>query len=270
MPDSRLIYKTIGDIQLHVDVFLPHEDASSATRPGIVFFHGGGWRDGRPGQFHPHCQYFASRGMVAMSAEYRLTERHGTTPYECVTDGKSAIRWIRLNAKDLRIDPDRLVAGGGSAGGHVAAATATIPGFEDVSDDTSISPRPEALVLFNPVFDNGPDGFGHDLVKDRWQEFSPLHNIAEGVPPAIVFLGTRDRSLPVSTAAAFKKRMNEVGTRCDVWTYNDQVHAFFNYRDGANPYYDATVYEADRFLTSLGYLEGAPTLQNTAVEATRL
>ncbi|MFC1453314.1 alpha/beta hydrolase [Verrucomicrobiota bacterium] len=270
MPDRRLIYKTIEDVQLSLDVFLPEERDASSTLPGILFFHGGGWNSGNPSQFHPHCQYFASRGMVAMSAEYRLAERHGTTPYECVTDGKSAIRWIRLNATDLGIDPDNLVAGGGSAGGHVAAATATVTGFEDESDDNSISPKPEALVLFNPVFDNGPGGFGHDRVKERWQAFSPMHNIAEGVPPAIVFLGTKDPLLPVSTAAAFKRRMNEAGTRCEVWTYNDQKHAFFNYRDGNNPYYDATVHEADRFMASLGYLDGEPTLQNTEVEARRL
>ena len=126
----------------------------------------------------------------------------------------------------------------------------------------SISPIPGALVLFNPVFDNGPDGFGHSRVRDRWQEFSPLHNIATGVvPPAIVFLGTKDPLLSVSTAASFKMRMNEAGTRCDVWTYTDQKHAFFNYCDGRNPCFNATVYEADKFLASLGYLDGEPTVQ---------
>lgn len=270
MYDKRVIYKTAGDVHLSLDIFWSEAVDPSALRPAIVFFHGGGWNGGSPSQFHPHCKYLASRGMVAISAEYRLAERHGTTPYECVADGKSALRWIRSHAAELGIDPAKLAAGGGSAGGHVAAATATVTGFENEDDDHAISPKPAALILFNPVFDNGPNGFGHDRVKDRWREFSPLHNIAAGVPPAIVFLGTKDQHLPVSTAAAFKKRMNEAGTRCDVWTYKDQKHAFFNYRNGNNPYFNATVYEADRFLASLGYLDGEPTLPNKAVEATRL
>lgn len=270
MSPMRVVYKTIGNVQLSLDIFLTQGMDPSARRPAIVFFHGGGWNSGSPSQFHPHGRYLASRGMVAISAEYRLAERHGTRPYECVADGKSAIRWIRSHAAELGIDPTHLIAGGGSAGGHVAAATATVTGFENDDDDHSISPRPSALVLFNPVFDNGPNGYGHDRVKDRWREFSPLHNITAGVPPAIVFLGTEDLLLPVSTAAAFKKRMNEVGTRCDVWTYPGQKHAFFNDRNGNNPYFAATVYEADRFLASLGYLDGEPTVPNPAVEATRL
>ena len=152
----------------------------------------------------------------------------------------------------------------------MAAAAATLAEFEPAGEDLSISSKPDALVLFNPTFDNGPGGSGHHRVKERWQEFSPMHNIANGAPPAIVFLGTEDALIPVSTAVEFKKRMNDIGSRCDLWTYEDQSHSFFNYGDGNNPYYAATVYGADMFLASLGYLDGAPTLQSQAVEATCL
>ncbi len=267
MPDRQIPYKTIGDVQLRLDLFLPETKPPSTPHPGIVFFHGGGWNNGHPRQFYPHCRYLASRGMVAISAEYRLGQRHGTTPFECVADGKSALRWLRAHAAELRIDADRLAAGGGSAGAQVAAATATVSGWNEAGEDCSISCRPNALVLYNPVFDNGPHGFGHDRVGDRWQEFSPLHNLTDGVPAAMVFLGTADRLIPVATAREFKRRMNAVGARCDLWTYAAQPHGFFNYRDGNNPYYHATLYETDRFLTSLGYLEGEPSLHNPDVEA---
>jgi len=267
-PDERVVYRTVGHVRLSLDIFTPKERPLDGTMPCIIFFHGGGWNGGAPVQFHPHCHYFASRGVLAMSAEYRVKRVHGTTPYECVVDGKSAVRWVRQHASCFGVDPARIAAGGGSAGAHVAAACATLSGFEEDAEDHSISLRPDALVLFNPVFDNGPTGFGHDRVKERWEEFSPMHNICSGMPPVIVFLGTEDELVPVQTAKEFKIRMNDVGARCDLWTYDGQPHAFFNYRDGNNPYYNATVYEADRFLASLGYLDGEPTLQNKAVEAT--
>ncbi|HHZ92823.1 TPA: alpha/beta hydrolase [Candidatus Poribacteria bacterium] len=267
VPDERMVYKIVGKVKLHLDVFKPKDHRVDDKHPCIVFFFGGGWTGGTPSQFHPHSQYLASRGMVAISAEYRVSSRHGTLPFECVTDGKSAIRWIRQHAKTLGVDPDRIAAGGGSAGAQVAAAAATVMAFDEPSEDLRVSAKPSALVLFNPVFDNGPGGFGHEHVKNRWQEFSPLHNIAKGICPTIVFLGSKDSLIPVSTAEEYKKRMIEVGGCCYLWIYEDQPHGFFNYRDGNNPYYNATVFESDRFLASLGYLEGTPTVQNKRVKA---
>lgn len=258
VPDQTPVYKRVGEFELALHVFLPANHRPEDRRAAIVFFFGGGWNRGGPGQFYPHCQYFASRGMVAVSAEYRVKTPHGTSPRECVTDGKSAIRWVRQHAGDLGIDPDRIAAGGGSAGGHVAAATATAKGFEEADEDAGISCRPNALVLFNPVFDNGPGGYGHDRVAEYWREFSPLHNLAADTPPTIVFLGTNDRLIPVATAETYQKTMRELGGRCDLHLYEEQPHGFFNFRNLA--YYRKTVREADRFLASLGYLAGEPTL----------
>jgi len=261
-PDEILVYKTIGEVKLQLHLFKPPNHKASDKKPCIVFFFGGGWVGGTPSQFFPHCRYLASRGMVAISAEYRVKKKHKTTPYECVKDGKSAIRWVRKHAKELGVDPKRIAAGGGSAGGHVAAATGTVKGFEEPSEDKSISSKPNALVLFNPVYDNGPTGYGHDRVKDRWREFSPMHNIDKKTPPTIVFLGTRDKLIPVATAEKYKEIMQKAGVRCDLHLYKDQPHGFFNYRKGKNPYYNQTVIAADKFLASLGYLKGNPTLAN--------
>lgn len=260
-PDAIRTLKTHGDVQLSLHVFNPTGHQSADSRPAIVFFFGGGWVSGTPGQFFPHCRYLATRGMVAMSAEYRVRKRHGTPPSACVQDGKSAIRWVRQHARELGIDSQRIAAAGGSAGGHVAAATALSQGFEGPNEDNAVSSQPNALVLFNPVFDNGPGGYGHDRVVDYWCAFSPLHNIGPGAPPTIVFLGTKDKLIPVSTSNAYQKRMHGVGSRCDVHLYLDQTHGFFNHRKGENPYYFKTVWETDLFLASLGYLTGPPTLR---------
>lgn len=115
--------------------------------------------------------------MVAISAEYRIKKIHNTSPKEALVDAKSAIRWVRGNAQALGIYPTKIVVGGGSAGGPIAAATATSKGFNESDEDATISARPIALMLFNPVLDTGPDGFGYGRVKGYWRDFSPLHNL---------------------------------------------------------------------------------------------
>ncbi|MBT5322144.1 MAG: alpha/beta hydrolase fold domain-containing protein, partial [Verrucomicrobiales bacterium] len=209
-------YKQVEDTKLFLHVFNPKGHKASDRRPAIVFFFGGGWIGGTPKQFEPHCTYLASRGMVAITAEYRVKSRNKTTPFECVKDGKSAIRWVRANAGKLGVDPKRVAAGGGSAGGHVAAATGNCPGLEEEGENLKVSSKPDVLVLFNPVYDNSSKGYGHDRVKPRWKEISPMHNIRKGAPPTIVFLGTKDKLIPVSTAQEYEKRLVAVGSRSEL------------------------------------------------------
>lgn len=258
-PDETVVYKETKKPALKMHVFLPPDFKKTDSRPAIVFFFGGGWSGGSASQFYPHCEYLASRGMVAMSADYRVAKTHKTSPKECVQDGKSAIRWLRTNAAQWGVDPDRIAAGGGSAGGHVAAATGTVKAFEEPGESTDISSKPNALVLFNPVYDNGPDGYGNSRVKAYWKEFSPMHNIDKTTPPAIVFLGDKDSLIPVATAEKFKSLMEKAGVKSELHIYEGQPHGFFNYRgDKAN--YRQTVTAADKFLAKLGYLKGEPTV----------
>lgn len=259
-PDKSIVYKKVGKTELRLDLFVPAGHKSADRRPAIVFFFGGGWIGGTPSQFYPHAKYLASRGMVAMAAEYRTKTRHGTTPFEAVQDGRSAIRWVRAHARELGVDPKRIAAGGGSAGGQVAAATGLLKGLNEPGEDTSVSCRPDALVLFNPVIDNGPHGYGYDRIGERYKEFSPLHNITATPPPTMVFLGTQDNLIPVRTIRRFQSEMQKAGALCDVHLYTGQKHAFFNYGDGKNDYYYQTLREADKFLRSLKYLKGEPTI----------
>ena len=254
------IYKTVSGVSLYLYIFEPENHTHSDRRPAAVFFFGGGWNSGSPKQFEPHCRYLASRGMVSIVADYRVKSRHGTSPFECVKDGKSAVRWIRENAARLGIHPKRIAAGGGSAGGHVAAAAGNVPGLEEDKENSNVSAKPDALVLFNPVYDNGPNGYGYDRVNDRYREISPLHNIDQGSPPTIVFLGTNDALIPVATARAYEDKMESAGSRCDTHLYEGQPHGFFNKGRNGDKYYIATVLAMDKFLTSLGWLCGQPTI----------
>jgi len=253
-PDLQ-IYKEVDGYSLNLHIFRsPAHISGAAPKPAIVFFFGGGWAGGTPTQFYPQCEYLADRGMVAMAAEYRVKSRHNTTPFECVMDGKSALRWIRKNAAKLGVDPERIGAGGGSAGGHVAAAVATVPGLNEEGEDLSISCLPDTLVLFNPVYDNGPGGFGYPKLKDRYREISPMHNLREGMPPTIVFLGDQDKLIPVPTAEKFRDEMRKLGNRSELVVYPGQSHGFFNQGKPGGGYLK-TLQEMDKFLNSLGWLE---------------
>ena len=120
IPGSRAeIYKTIDGTELPLHIFEPKDLKKGDKRAAIVFFFGGGWNSGSPVQFEKQCAYLASRGMVAITVEYRVKNRHGVPAVSCFSDAKSAIRWVRQNAERLGIDPYRIAAGGGSAGGKV-------------------------------------------------------------------------------------------------------------------------------------------------------
>lgn len=247
-------YKRVDGRDLKLYVLAPSK--AGGPFPAIVFFHGGGWRGGRPTQFNHQAARLVERGMVAVQVEYRLLKREGKVPPEvCVRDAKSAMRWVRAHAAQWNIDPRRIAAGGGSAGGHLAAFTGLVDGLDDPADNTAVSPKPAALALFNPVFDNGPTGYGYDLIGERYKEFSPLHNIRKGIPPAIVFVGSQDKLLPVATVKAFCEHARAVGAKCEYRVYQDQPHGFFNYREeGDNRYYKETLAETERFFEALGWI----------------
>ncbi len=254
----EVVYKKVDSTLLTITIDYPPDYQSGRNYPTILFFFGGGWTGGSIAQFEPHARYFASRGMVCARADYRVRSRQKTTPFESVADAKSAMRFLRQHADQLGIDEGKIIAAGGSAGGHLAAALAHLSGLDDPGDDLSVSTVPQALVLYNPVIDNGPEGYGFERIGERYKEFSPIHNLNVVSPPTIFFLGTHDKLIPVSTAEAYKKKVEAKGGRCDLHLYEGQPHGFFNYKN--LDYFKDTVLKTDAFLQSLGYLDGKETL----------
>jgi acetyl esterase len=255
---EQVLYKKIDTTELFMEVHYPESINTATEYPALVFFFGGGWTGGSISQFEPHARYFSRRGMICILADYRVKVRQQTTPFESLKDAKSAIRYIREHAVKFHIDTSRIVAAGGSAGGHLAAATALIDDYNESTDNLSVSCIPNALILFNPVIDNGPGGYGYDRITDAYKSFSPLHNITNGAPPTIIFLGTNDNLIPVETAKYYQKVMEKVKSRCELHLYEGQGHGFFNYNNFE--YYRKTVSEADEFLQSLGYLNKEPVI----------
>lgn len=248
---------------LKLDVFFPSDHKEGGKKACIIFFFGGGWSGGSTEQFYGFSKYLSSRGMVAISAQYRTKSSHKAIPSQCVEDGKEAIRYVRSHAHEFGIDPNKIVVGGGSAGGHVAAASTMCPKI-DTNPKSTVSCKANALVLFNPVYDNGPGGYGHDRVKDYWKDISPFHNIVPDLPPTITFFGDNDRHIDVKTINTFQKKMDDIGNQCETHIYEGSAHGFFHINKGGRKMFEDVLMKTDAFLIRNNFLSG----ENTVLEWT--
>ncbi len=258
-------------MELKLWVFDPPRHTPENVRPAIIFFFGGGWKSGTPAQFEHHCRYLSKQGMVAIVADYRVRGRQQTLADRAVADAKSAIRWVRQHAKRFGVDPDKIVAAGGSAGGHLAACTAVIGELDEPSESAEISSVPNALALFNPAVVLAPfDGIEIDEAKQADLasrtgvppvQISPLHHLRSGLPPTIIFHGEADTTVGFHTVRRYAEVNQALGNRCELVGYPGAAHGFFNYGRGGDPgeHYLDTLSRLHEFLFSLGYIDGPPT-----------
>jgi acetyl esterase/lipase len=248
-------YTKTKQADLEIVVHFPPQWKETDKRPGIVFFFGGGWTNGTIKAFERQANYLAGRGMVTARADYRVKSRHDVTPKECVDDARSAVRWFRQNAGKLGVDPDRIVASGGSAGGHIAACT-TLRSASELKDE-KVSCKANVLILFNPVLNFSPPQLLRRIDNDEavGKAISPVLYLAKDSPPTLLFYGTSDRLL--KQGEEFLQRSKELGHRCEMFTAEKQPHSFFN----RPPWYQKTLRRTDEFLVSLGYLQGKPTIE---------
>ena len=266
IPEAQVeTFRKVGERDLKIWVFRDTGVASSQSpRAAIVFFFGGGWTSGSPSQFVSQAKALAARGMVACVADYRVASRDGVKPTECVADAKACVRWIRTEAARLGVDPNRIVAAGGSAGGHLAAATAFLPGLDPAAAGSSVSSAPNALALFNPALVLAPiegvnlSGFLANATIERLgcppPDISPAHHIRTGAVPTLIHHGSADSTVPFSSAQKFAELMKTAGNHCELIRYEGQAHGFFN----KPPFLEETLRKTDDFLVSLGYLSAKP------------
>ncbi|MEM9161330.1 MAG: alpha/beta hydrolase fold domain-containing protein [Verrucomicrobiota bacterium] len=252
---SVVPYKTLHEQDpLVLKIYTPAGASDSNPLPGIVFFFGGGWNGGNISHLEPQAIHLAERGMISICAQYRTKSSHEVTPNICLEDAWDATRYINEYADEYFIDPKRIAAGGGSAGGHLAAATAFCPIPEGIPQDY----RPDVLVLFNPVIDNGPNGYGYDRVSEYWKQFSPLHNIRSYRPPSLFLIGDSDDLIPVATAEAFAAKLNKGAPKtCRLIVYKSAAHGFFNkgrVSSNGKEYFAECIEAMDTFLVDQGYL----------------
>lgn len=256
---SSFVYKKVNGTSLEMVMYKP-EMPSEMQLPAIVLFFGGGWVSGDPIHFQLQAEYLASRGMIVFCPDYRTKNRHNTTPFESVKDAKSAMRYLKIHGQELGIDTSRIVAGGGSAGGHLAACTATISEINEDTDDLSVSTKPYALVLFNPVVDTGKRGYGQEKLDGREFEISPVHHITPGMSPTLIMHGKSDTTVPYENVVRFKQIMQQEGNKCILKGYRKQSHGFFNYNRKPK-YFKKTMQKTEAFLDDFNLLKGSSWLK---------
>jgi acetyl esterase/lipase len=253
---KKFVYKQSGGNPQELEVYFPAEwDAAKSKVPGVILFHGGAWIAGTLDQFRYACKYLASRGLVAATANYRMltTAEAKALPAgesikrTCITDAKSAIRWMKQHAAELGIDPQRIVAGGGSAGGHIAVLATTNPGLNDPGDPKEFDVSVAAYLLFNPAFQPQDESDPEVFVTKH---------LKAGLAPAILFFGENDHTFKPGGEAMLRQLKTLGNTNCELWIAEGQGHGFFN----KPPWQDVTLAQADRFLVQHGFLTGVGTL----------
>jgi acetyl esterase/lipase len=231
------IYKKVDSYALEMHLFLPDSKQYEGPLPTIVYFHGGSWSEGKPDWFFGEAARHAERGWVAAAVEYRIKARHGTLPFAAVKDARSAIRWLRTKADLYHIDPEKIVATGNSAGGHLVLATALADEWNEPTDELEVSPAPNALMVTSGVYDLIVEnaswikrGIGS---IEPVLEISPNHLMKAGLPPTLMIHGTADMNCPYTTARHFAEEMRALGNEIEFHSIPDAGHFIWFGEHGA-------------------------------------
>lgn len=254
------LYRSVDGIDLHYTGFLPSTDGP----PVLLLWHGGGWQVGSREQFIAHGEALSSVGLAVVTFDYRIKSRHEATPAASLEDARAAIAWLLDNAGDLGIDPERIVAGGASAGGHLALGAFVLP---DNSVLTDRLPMPRAFVLLNPVSDTTENGYGFEYLQESGLDpaaFDLNRNVAGKVAPTLILHGAEDTLVPVQNSFDLTRILEEQGTDVDFHCFAGLPHGFFNYRfHGSSRYY----YESlERIVDFLVVRDVLPETASTAIK----
>ena len=263
LPGSEAhVFRKVGNIELRLHVVKPKGWAADRARPCLVSFFGGGWVSGTPERGISWAKWAASQGMVGIAPDYRTRNRHHAEPEDCVSDGRAAVAWIVAHAAELGVDPTKIIALGGSAGGHVAAWTA-IPSPGPGKDDPAPKVLPAALVLLNPVTDTKDGGYGglkRFKNEARARACSVTDQMPARMPPSIAFHAKADETVPYANSVAFRDKMIAGGNRCELVTFEGLGHSYYSskFGDAGKAAYQRTTDELQKFLSSLGFIGKTP------------
>jgi acetyl esterase/lipase len=221
-------YKSVNGLNLDLHLFLPDSTQFRGKYQLYVYFHGGSWSEGKPDWGFSSCESYSKKGWIGVAVEYRTASRNNTLPFESVMDARSAIRWLRKNADLYNIDSSKIVATGNSAGGHLVLTTALADKWNEKTDDLTISPTPNLLLVNSGAYDL-------TIENTKWitkklknkalvKEISPNHLVKKSMPPLLLVHGTNDQNCPLWTVEKFKKEMETNGNTFEFHTLEGADH----------------------------------------------
>ncbi|WP_226667487.1 alpha/beta hydrolase [Microbulbifer aggregans] len=266
--ERDLVYRQLGERQLHLDLFRPARGIKA--RGAVLLVHGGGWRSGNRTLQEPMAIYLANRGFVTATVEYRLS-LEARYP-AAVVDIKAALRWLRERAGDYGFDPGNLAILGASAGGQLANLVGVTPGAEIFggagnTDDEAVRAiinldgvvsftAPLALKYENdprkkPSAAGGWFGGTYEEVPELWRQASPLVYVEsssadDAVGTSLVPTLFVNSSQPRFHAGRddYRAKLHQAGVAAEVLTHPDTPHAFWLFE----PWFTPTADRVEAFL----------------------
>ena len=240
-----LIYGRVGERELPLDLYLP-PDTSSAV-PVVIWVHGGGWRGGSKGN-GGRALNMTRRGFAVVDVEYRLSGE-ALFPAQ-IEDCKTAVRWVRANAKKYNLDPDRIGAWGSSAGGHLVAMMGLThdENVFETDDHSQYSSQVQAICnWFGPTdflrMNDFEGRIDHDAVdspesrliggpiqenKEKVAAANPIIYVSKNDPPMLIMHGGKDLSVPYNQSELLYAAMQKAGLDVTLYKVVNAGHGFGN------------------------------------------
>jgi acetyl esterase/lipase len=228
--EEGVVFGTGGGRNLKCDVFTPPGRPRNA--PAVLLLHGGGWRQGDRSQLRGYGILLGRKGYVCVCSEYRLMQE-SIWPAQ-IHDVKAALRWMRANAGELGLDPEKIAVEGNSAGAHLslmAAGTANLPEFEGEGGNPGVGTGVAAsIAIYAPALLQ-PNELVDALLGPRateadYQRASPVHYARRDFPPTLLIHGTADTTVPVKSSHIMHEALEQAGATVEIHTYAGQPHAF--------------------------------------------
>jgi acetyl esterase/lipase len=246
-----LIYRTVGERRVRLDVYMPVGTVPEGGRAAVVAIHGGGWRGGSRRGYGPVAARLSQHGYVVFAVDYLLSGPGSPSWPGNFEDVREAVRWVRRHSSDYGVDPNRIAAMGASAGGHLAALLGTYPDGPVAIDDlpgpvaalaaSEVSARVQAVIDFygptdlprllnSTAISRGPVslllGGRHDRVAGRYDAASPIRHVSRDDPPMLMIHGRNDLLVPLEQSEILAAALRDVGVRHRFLVIDDARHGF--------------------------------------------
>ena len=252
---ADIVYRSVAGREVRLDVYLPTAPRAQGGRPAVVAIHGGGWRGGSKRDMKLMSIQLAEHGYVVVAIDYLLSRPGRSSWPSNFEDTREAVRWVRRHAADYGVDPDRIVALGVSAGGHLASLLGTYPDgpvdpdardrqsapASSSSSPSDDSARVQAVVdLYGPadLLGSRPSlslpstpvtlmlGGALEAMPGRYEAASPIHHVSADDPPMLVIHGRDDRLVPLEQSRALAAALDEAGVAHRLIEVDDAAHGF--------------------------------------------